>query len=161
MSKRRLALHCVALTALAGFVASEALAQRQPRPDAQQQQPQQDNAVPQPQQEAQFPLGAAWTLVSLNGRPVGGDRPSMVLDESLRISGFGGCNTYSATAYPLREKGFVVGPIAVTRRACESGASTMERSYLQALRAARRWDLQQGRLVLSGGAGELRFERAL
>ncbi len=36
-----------------------------------------------------------------------------------------------------------------------------ERSFLTALRAARQWDLQQGRLVLRGQAGELRFDRAL
>lgn len=126
------------------------------RPD-----PNDSSAVPQPTQAMQFPLNGAWTLVSISGRPVSADRPTLVVDDQLRAKGFSGCNTYSATAYPLRDKGFLVGPIAVTRRACPGPAMAAERAFLVALRASRNWNLDQGSLVLSGGAGELRFERAL
>jgi heat shock protein HslJ len=119
------------------------------------------STVPQPRQEVQFPLGASWTAVSLNGRPIGGERPTMVVDDQLRAKGFAGCNTYSATAFPLRENGFAVGPVAVTKRACDNATMASERSFLTALRGARRWGLQEGRLVLQGTAGEIRFERAI
>ena len=120
-----------------------------------------DEVVPQPRQEKQYPLGAAWTAVSQNGKSFPGERPTLTIDDTLRAKGFAGCNTFSATAYPLREQGLAVGPVAVTRRSCEAGLNASERSFLVALRGARKWDLVQGQLVLSGAAGELRFERAL
>lgn len=157
MFPRRLASACLAATLLAAVTAAPSTAQQGgSRPD-----PNDSSVVPQPTQAMQFPLGAAWTLVSIGGKPVSGERPTIVVDDQLRAKGFSGCNTYSATAYPLREKGFLVGPIAVTRRACPGPAMAAERAFLVALRASRNWNLEQGRLVLSGGAGELRFERAL
>jgi heat shock protein HslJ len=150
------ALGCTLLTGLA--TAPGAQAQNRPDP----RYPGQDGAaVPQPRQDKQFPLGATWTAVSINGRPLSGERPSLVVDDQLRAKGFGGCNTYSATAYPLREQGFAVGPVAVTRKACEQGVMAQERGYLTALRGARKWDVVEGRLVVTGVAGEIRFERAL
>jgi heat shock protein HslJ len=118
-------------------------------------------AVPQGRQEKIFPIGASWTAVSVNGRPFSGERPTLIIDQQLRGKGFAGCNTFSATAYPLREQALAVGPVAVTRRACEKTAMDMERAFLVALRSARRWDIVEGRLIIQGMAGELRFERAL
>lgn len=122
---------------------------------------QEQSIIPQPRPEKQFPLGAAWTAVSVGGKPVSGERPSLLVDDQLRAKGFGGCNTYSATAYPLNQQGLAVGPVAVTKRACEGGQMTSERAFLVALRGARKWDLVEGRLVVTGVGGEIRFERAL
>lgn len=124
-------------------------------------QAQDNNPVPQARPEKQFPLGASWSLVSISGRSFGGERPTLVVDEQLRAKGFAGCNTFSATAYPLREQGFVVGPVAVTRKACDGSTNANERTFLTALRGARKWDLVNGQMVIQGVAGELRFERAL
>lgn len=161
MSNRSLA-PCV-LIALMSLTAwpGAALAQRERAPTPRETLREEQTNVPQPRPEKQFPIGAQWTLVSLNGRAVSGERPSMLLDAQLQAKGYAGCNTYQATAYPLQQQGFVVGPIAVTKRACESGAMANETAFLRMLRAARKWDLVEGRLVLQGQAGELRFERAL
>ena len=157
MMYRSLSLPALALLVLAPLVATPANAQ-QPRV---QRPTNDDGLVPQPRPEKQFPLGASWTAVSVGGKPVGGERPTLVIDEQLRAKGFGGCNTFSATAYPLREQALAVGPVAVTRKACDGGASATERTFLVALRGARKWDVVQGRLVLTGVAGEIQFERAL
>jgi heat shock protein HslJ len=115
-----------------------------------------------PKQEKQFPLGQSWTAVSLNGKSFGGGtRPSFQIDENLRGTGFSGCNTFSATTYPLREQNFATGPVAVTRKTCEAGASAVERSFLVALRGARTWDVSEGRLIIKGAGGELVFERGI
>lgn len=157
MLPRRLASASLLAALLAAAPATTSTAQQGgSRPD-----PNESSAVPQPTQAVQFPLNAAWTLVSIGGRPISGDRPTLVVDDQLRAKGYSGCNTYSATAYPLRDKGFLVGPIAVTRRACPGPAMAAERAFLVAMRASRNWNLDQGRLVLSGAGGELRFERAL
>ena len=152
------ALLAAAVTPL--LMTTDALAQRR------QQMPSREEmgtpqSAPIQQQEKNFPLGAAWTAVSLNGKPIADRRATLVVDSNLRGTGFGGCNTFSASAYPMRQQSFAVGPLALTKRSCDKGLSDFERSYLTALRATQKWDLVDGKLVLKGGAGELRFDRAL
>ncbi|WP_210496968.1 META domain-containing protein [Microvirga antarctica] len=122
-----------------------------------------DTKVPQPGQlDKIFPLGSSWVAVSLNGKPFGGaERPTFALDDQLRARGFGGCNNYSATAYPLREQGFAVGPFALTKKACEKGQMAVEQSFLVALRTAAKWDVNGSTLIIKTQNGELRFERSL
>ena len=94
-----------------------------------------DPKVPQPgQQDKIFPLGSSWVAVSLNGRAFGGERPTFSLDDQLRARGFGGCNNYSATTYPLREQGMAVGPFALTKKSCDKAAMASEQAFLVALR---------------------------
>ncbi len=113
------------------------------------------------QQPKQFPIGMQWTLVSMNGKAVGDNRPTMMIDEALRARGFAGCNTFSATAYPLPQQRIAVGPIALTRKACDKGVMERERAFLVVLRTAQAWDVKDGQLILGGQNGELRFERTL
>ncbi len=117
--------------------------------------------VPQPRQEKIFPLGATWIAVSLNGKPFGGDRPSFSLDQQFRAKGFAGCNTYAATAHPLREQNLAVGPFALTKKACDKSVMASEQAFLVALRTAGKWDQDGSTLVIKTQTGELRFERAL
>jgi heat shock protein HslJ len=141
------------LAALTLSMAAQAQTKGQP---AQQSAP-----VPAPRQEKIFPLGATWTAVSLNGKPFSGDRPSFTLDKQYRARGFGGCNTYSATAYPLRQQHLAVGPFALTKRACDKDAAAIERAFLVALRSAVQWDIDGSTMIVKTQNGELRFERAL
>jgi heat shock protein HslJ len=117
--------------------------------------------VPQPRQEKIFPLGATWVAVSLNGKPFTGDRPSFSLDQQFRAKGFAGCNTYAATAYPLREQNLAVGPFALTKKTCDKGLMASEQEFLVALRSGGKWDQEGSTLVIKSQSGELRFERAL
>ncbi len=138
---------------------TDALAQRRGQMPSREQLGTPQSAPVAPPQEKNFPLGASWSAVSLNGKPIADRRATLQVDNSLRGTGFGGCNTFSASAYPLRQQGFAVGPLALTKRSCDKAASDFERSYLTALRATQKWDLVDGKLVLKGGAGELRFDR--
>ncbi|KAA2238350.1 META domain-containing protein [Salinarimonas soli] len=142
--------------------ASSAMAQTQSQPRGPSQLPPSKDGVPQPRQEKTFPVNVSWVAQSLNGRSFPGERPAITLDANLRIKGFGGCNTFSATAYPLREQGLAVGPLALTKRACAGGLGESERSFLVALRTAQKWDVMNngGTLVIRGQNGELRFERS-
>jgi heat shock protein HslJ len=143
------------------LAATSALAQAQPRGGGNAPAP--SNPVPQPRQEKVFPVNVSWRAVSFNGRGFQGEPPAMTLDAQLRIKGFGGCNTFSATAYPLRNQGIAVGPLAITKRACPGGRTEAERSFLVALRTAQKWDVMNNgsQLVIRGQNGELRFERSL
>lgn len=121
-----------------------------------------DTKVPQPSQlDKVFPLGSTWTAVSLNGKPFTGDRPSFTLDDQLRARGFGGCNNYSATAYPLREQRLAVGPFALTKKSCDKGAMASENAFLVALRTSAQWDIVGRVLTIKTQSGELKFERAI
>jgi heat shock protein HslJ len=153
MTALRLAALLIALS-----VAPIACAQSQTAPRSAAPAPGQ---VPQPRQEKVFPIGSSWTAVSLNGKPFSGDRPSFTLDQQFRAKGFAGCNTYAATAYPLRDQGLAVGPFALTKKKCDSSVMAVEHAFLVALRSAAKWDISGPVLTVKGQSGELRFERAL
>ena len=148
---------------LAAFVpmllaSGQAEAQRRRQP---QNAPPPGQEVPPAKQDKTFPLGASWTAVALNGKPIADRRITLQVDQNLRGTGFGGCNTFSAAAYPLREQGFAVGPLALTKRSCDKAVLDFERSYLLALRGTRNWDLVAGKLVLKGAGGEVQFDRGI
>ncbi|WP_293806782.1 META domain-containing protein [uncultured Bosea sp.] len=160
---RRLGLAAVlASLAVPMLASSEAVAQRRGGKEGQPTREQyQAMGTPISQQEKTFPLGASWSVVALNGKPVQDRRATLMVDMNLRGTGFGGCNTFSAAAYPLRQQGFAVGPIALTKRSCDKGMLEFEKAFLLALRATSKWDLVSGRLVLKGGAGEVTLSRSL
>ena len=153
-----LALRSAALlTAIAACAGAAAAQGRRPGGPPPQQQ-----TAPTPKQEKPFPVGAAWIAVSLNGKAFSGDRPSFMLNQQYRATGFGGCNNYSATAYPLREQTFAVGPFALTHKQCPKEAMAIEQSFLVALRTATKWEQQGTALIIkTQSGGELRFEKAL
>jgi heat shock protein HslJ len=108
-----------------------------------------------------FPLDSTWTAISLNGKSFGGERPSFSIDKQYRARGFGGCNSFAATAFPLREQSLAVGPLALTKRPCDKGLAALEQSFLVAFRTAAKWDFVGSQLIIKSQAGELRLERAL
>ena len=130
---------------------------------AQAQQSGGSKPPPRKQEQAQktFPLGASWVAVSLNGKAYSGDRPTLNVDENFRGRGFSGCNTFSASAYPLRQQAFAVGPFALTRKSCSAEVMNLEKAYLTALRTVQSWDIVGSTLIMKGQGGELRFERGL
>ncbi len=117
--------------------------------------------VPQPKRDKIFDVGATWIATSLNGKPFSGERPSFAIDQQYRARGFGGCNTFSATAYPLREQRLAVSPLLFTKKTCDKATMASERAFFVAFRYAERWDLQGSTLTVKTQNGELRFERAL
>ena len=159
---RRLGYAAVlSIMAVPMLMPTDALAQRRGQMPSREELATPQSAPISQQQEKTFPLGASWSAVSMNGKPIGDRRATLQVDQNLRGTGFGGCNTFSASAYPLRQQSFAVGPLALTKRSCDKGLSDFERSFLTALRATQKWDLVNGKLVLKGGAGELQFDRAL
>jgi heat shock protein HslJ len=118
---------------------------------------------PPPRQDKVFPTKVSWTAVSLNGKAFSGERPTFILDEQFRMRGFGGCNTFAATAYPLRQQKFAVGPFALPtpRKSCEKAITDQENNFLIALRTSVEWDSVLGTLVVKTQNGELKFERSI
>ena len=130
------------------------------RPDEEEKKPQ--YVPPTKVTEKQFPLDSTWTAVSINGKSFGGaDRPSFIIDKQYRARGYGGCNTFAATAFPLKEQHIAVGPLALTKKSCDKGLAATEQAFFIALRTSAVLDFAGSQHVLKIPNGELKFDRAL
>ena len=92
-------------------------------------QSEEDNGPPKPlpPQQKNFPLDQTWSLRELNGKPVpDGLDVSFKIDGSLRGSGFTGCNSWSATIYPVKDQHLAVGPYALTKKQCAKDLMAVE-----------------------------------
>lgn len=161
------ALRCVALISV--VLAGPAVAQQARQPATAPQPP---SGALAPRQDKMFDLGVTWMAVSLNGKPFAGpDRPSFSIDKQFRARGFGGCNTFAATALPLREQRLAFGPLTWTRKTCDRALMAAETGFFLALRGCAGsttncgvpviWDQTGSTLTIKSPAGELRFERAI
>ena len=117
---------------------------------------------PLPPQQKNFPLDQTWQLKELNGKPVPAEIDvSLKIDSTLRGSGFTGCNSWSATMYPIKDQHLAVGPYALTKKQCDKDTMAIEFGFLSALLAQPTWDLVNGELVIKGPRGEMRLARSL
>lgn len=159
MSLARFAALSIAAVALTATAQAQAPAAKSGQPPSAQQKPSPPGSQ---KREKQFPVPSSWVVQSLNGKPYSGvDRPTFSLDQQYRLRGFGGCNTFSTTAYPLREQRLAVGPLALTKKQCDKAIMEAERAYLIALRTSAQWDLEGITLVVKTQSGDLRFERSI
>lgn len=112
--------------------------------------------------EKQFNIGAIWQLREINGKPLpAGAEATLTIDTAQRGSGFAGCNTFSATMWPVRGQKIALGPPALTRKACPAPLMAFERAYLAALFNQPAWDIVQGYLVIKSRGGTLKYSRSL
>ena len=117
---------------------------------------------PLPPQQKNFPLGQTWQLRELNGKPVSADLDvSLKIDAAFRGSGYTGCNSWSATLYPIKDQHLLVGPYALTKKQCDKDTMAIEVGFLSALLAQPSWDLVNDELVIKGPRGSLRLVRSL
>ena len=127
-------------------------------------QTEEDKAPPKPLPplEKNFPLDQTWSLRELNGKPVpDGLDISLKIDGSLRGSGFTGCNSWSATLYPVKDQHLMVGPFALTKKQCPKDVMALEVGFLSGLLGSPTWDLVNGDLVIKGPRGSMRLARSL
>jgi heat shock protein HslJ len=106
--------------------------------------------------------GEVWRLVAFDtDDPVPEDVAITLEFHEDRISGFSGCNTYSA---PLRfrdVRDLSVGPVIATRRACPEPRMRAETRFLRALAKTKWLGFRFGRLLLGYGDGEGREDNVL
>jgi heat shock protein HslJ len=121
-----------------------------------------DAPKPMPPLQKNFPLDQTFSLRDLNGKPVSADIDvSFKLDGAFRASGYTGCNSWSATAYPQQNQHLLVGGLAMTKKACDKVNLEIERAFLRALTGTPAWDLVNGDLVFKGPGGAMRLVRSL
>src|SRR5260370_6215454 len=89
---------------------------------------------PLPPTAKQFPLDQTWSLRDINDKPVPtGLDASLKIDGNLRGSGYTGCNSWSATLYPVKEQHLLVGPFALTKKQCPKDVMAVAIGVLSAL----------------------------
>lgn len=122
-----------------------------------------DTPKPLPPLQKNFPLDQTFSLRELNDKAVPSDLDvSFKLDSSFRASGFSGCNTWSATAYPQKNQHVLVGGLAMTHKPCSPLYESIERSFLQGLITGMpSWDLVNGDLIIKGPGGRMRLAHSL
>ena len=117
---------------------------------------------PLPPMQKNFPLDQTWSLRELNGKPVASSvDASLMIDGNLRGSGFTGCNSWSATLYPVKDQHLMVGPFALTKKQCSKDVMAIELGFLSNLTGSPTWDLVNGDLVIKGPRGSMRLARSL
>ncbi|MBI4784448.1 MAG: META domain-containing protein [Oscillatoriophycideae cyanobacterium NC_groundwater_1537_Pr4_S-0.65um_50_18] len=111
-------------------------------------------------------VNTEWLLEDLAGAGVIDNlQTTLRFDETHRISGYGGCNRYRATAQLTAqaeqeiEMGFTVDAVASTRMLCTPAAMNQEARYFQALEKAERIRLEGSFLLVysEGSEAPLRF----
>ncbi|MDR7150415.1 heat shock protein HslJ [Hydrogenophaga palleronii] len=106
-------------------------------------------------------VGTEWRLESINGLPVM-DRSaaSLQFPESGRVAGNGSCNTFVG-AVAVDNESIIFRQMASTKMACMGGAGEQETRYMEALRQAQRYQVQDGQLLIhvQGMDQPLRFTK--
>ena len=124
--------------------------------------PQEDAPKPLPPMQKNFPLDETFSLRELNGKPVDSTLDvSFKLDGSYHASGFSGCNSWSATAYPQANQHILVGGLVMTKKPCDKANEAIQNGFLRALQGGPAWDLVNGDLVIKGPGGAIRMARSL
>jgi heat shock protein HslJ len=97
--------------------------------------------------------GTTWMLTALNGKaPVAGSTITAVFDETGKISGSSGCNSYTAS-YHVSGSRLTIDQTVSTMMACEPRLMQQETAYLMALAATASYGLQGDQLSLKDASG--------
>ena len=147
-----------AISVAAALAAQPVLAKK--KKDQEQEQGQAQKKDDKFAYESPFPTKATWQLRTINGKNPPAEA-SLLIDENLRGTGSSGCNTWSATLYPIKGHRLAMGPVAMTKKSCTPEVNTFERAYLTVLRSGPTWDLQGSTLTVKSQYGELVYGRGL
>jgi heat shock protein HslJ len=150
----------IALVGLAALIALPASAQGRKPKAAPAEKQEQSGAADDKKIDKEFPTKATWNLKEINGKPPAGEA-SLTIDGALRGTGVSGCNTWSATIYPVRGQKLAMGPVIMTKKTCDAPMMTFEKEYLTILHSSPTWDQQGDTLTVKGATGSLVFIRSL
>jgi heat shock protein HslJ len=68
----------------------------------------------------------------------------------LQISGFNGCNTFFGFVKIERSHLVTIGPLATTRRLCQTGANALEREFMSSIEAGLQYSMGRLQTQTSG-----------
>ncbi len=100
-------------------------------------------------------VGTDWVMLTMNGNPPAeGTQITAVFGTDGQVNGYSGCNDYFGP-YTSDETTLAVGPLAITRRACDETTGPQEMAYLDAIESAASYQINDNQLTLANEAGEV------
>jgi heat shock protein HslJ len=152
--------YTIALVGLAASIVLPASAQGRKPKAAPEQKQEQAQPAGEKKYDKEFPTKANFNLREINGKAPAADA-SLMIDGTLRGSGISGCNTWSATIYPIKGQKLAMGPVVMTKKSCDAAVMAFEKEFLTILHSGPTWDTQGDTLTVKGPTGSLVFLRSL
>ena len=93
--------------------------------------------------------GTSWQLLQLgpNGA-LSENLPTLTFSTDGKVSGSGGCNTFSGTA-TISGMAIKFGALAATKKACSEEVNAQETAYLKALEQAQTYEMRATSLLIN------------
>ena len=113
------------------------------------------------EQPLAFPLDRTMVAVSYKDQQFKDDRPTLLVSASNRGTGFSACNNWSATIIPRNDGRILIGPVAISKRACVDRLMHNEKVFLFVLATAQKWTYDGKTLKFEGPYGVMAFESAV
>jgi heat shock protein HslJ len=107
-----------------------------------------------------FPLNRTFSAISYKDQTFNGDRPTIIISDSNRGTGFSACNNWSATILPRQDQHLAIGPVAISKRKCEDRLMHNEQVFLFVMRTSQQWFYDGATLTFRGPYGEMKFQPA-
>jgi heat shock protein HslJ len=106
------------------------------------------------QRNTALPRNTSWTLINNRNSLVTGaaNKPVFINFGMDRLSGFSGCNNYTANYAVGLNQAIQIGVVASTKMMCmDNRANLTEGDYLRKLTQVNRFEIQRGELRLYAG----------
>jgi heat shock protein HslJ len=98
-------------------------------------------------------IGKGWSAIEIGGAPPAGPAPTLSIADG-RVSGSGGCNSYSGEAQVKGASVKFLG-VAMTEMAClDAAVMETEQVFMEALNATARAEYSEGELTFLSKDGE-------
>jgi heat shock protein HslJ len=119
--------------------------------------------IPKPVQTVSlaFPFDRTMVATSYKDQRFKDDRPSILVSQNNRGTGYSACNNWSATVVTRKDNRMLVGPVAISKRVCDQRLMHNEQVFLFVLRTAQSWTFDGRVLTISGPYGPMTFEPAV
>jgi heat shock protein HslJ len=108
-----------------------------------------------------FPYDRTMVAVSYKDQAFQGDRPTILVSQNYRGTGFSACNNWSATVLPKPTQQLAIGPVAISKRQCDKRLTHNEQVFLFVMRYSQSWTFDGRTLTFTGPFGTMKFEPAL
>jgi heat shock protein HslJ len=108
-----------------------------------------------------FPFDRTMVAVAYKDQQFRDDRPTILVSQNYRGTGFSACNNWSATVLPKNDQNLAIGPVAISKRQCDKRLMHNEQVFLFVMANSRSWSFDGRTLTFTGPFGTMTFQPAI